>query len=238
MRNLKAFNRTVVICLFFCVMADALIGQRPVEVFTPSDFNRAAYEHYGHFKKIPEQIKPQVLTALSYYPELRPIKIKFRIKRRRIPLTSRPRILSIFRKKKNRNYLITISSKSSLGLSPILLSNLPYNAQIGVLGHELAHISHYNTKNTFQLLGIAFGMLNSRQVDRFEWNTDRLTIAHGLGYQLLDWSVYVRKALRIEGWHGASNKNAIELEPSENERYMNPETILSFIGKDGQYVKD
>lgn len=178
---------------------------------------------------------PQVLTALSFYPELRNVRIKFRVRKRKTPLTSRPRILSVFRKKKNRNYVITISNATTDRLTPILLSNLPYNAQIGVLGHELAHISHYNTQNTFQLIGLSLGMLRSTYVDEFEWNTDKSTIEHGLGYQLYDWSSYVRNALNIREWLGASQDvlDADLLKPKE--RYMNPKTILKHIQSNEQY---
>ena len=186
-------------------------------------------------KTIPKDIAPQVLTALSFYPELQDVKIEFRLRKRKTPLTSRPRIFSVFRKKKNRNYVITISIETKEELTPILFSNLPYNAQIGVLGHELAHISDYTTLNTFQLLGLSFGMLSSKYVDKFEWDTDQRTIEHGLGYQLYAWSSYVRQALNIKEWLGASKQIGEGNEPAINTRYMGPSAILAFLQRSGQY---
>lgn len=224
--------------IFICsISLQFLFGQRPVKTFRVEEFKSKQLEQYASNKKFPREIEPQVLTALSYYPELKDIKIEFRIKKRNTPLTSRPRIFSVFRKKKNRKYIITISSESSDRLVPILFSNLPYNAQIGVLGHELAHIADYNTKNTFQLLGLSFGMLSAKYVDKFEWNTDKRTIEHGLGYQLYAWSSYVRKALDIKEWHGASQDVDEGNKPSINERYMGPSTILGQIKSGGKYQK-
>ena len=212
-----------------------LSAQDPVETFQLEQFKNEQFEKYEFNKTIPKEIRPQALTALSFYPELRDVKITFRIRKRKTPLTSRPRIFSIFRKKKNRNYLITISSKTKENLTPILFSNLPYNAQIGVLGHELAHIANYNTKNTFQLLGLSFGMLSPKYVDKFEWNTDKRTIEHGLGYQLHDWSSYVRKALFVKEWRGASQEVGEGNKPSVNQRYMGPTAIINFMESSNRY---
>lgn len=223
--------------LFFFIAlflyAFALKAQSPVEKFNDSLFDDASYLGYSTKKKIPEKIRKQVLTALSFYPELKDTKLHFRFRKRTTPLTSRPRIFSIFRKKKNRAYVITISTRSKTRLFPIIFENLPYNAQIGVLGHELGHIAYYKTKNSFQILGLSFKILKPKFVDSFEFNTDRIAIDHGLGYQLYDWSVFVRKALNIREWKGASE----EASSSENQRYMNPKTILEYMDSNPIYTK-
>lgn len=219
--------------LVFCVSLS--MAQNPVKKFHERDFVEAVYAKYGHRKKIPEEIRQQALIALSFYPELKDVDITFRLRKKTTPLTSRPRIIGVFQKKKNRRYVITVSTKSNSKLAPILFSNLPYNAQVGVLGHELGHIVTYNTKNTFQIIGLSFKILNTKFVDDFEFNTDKISIAHGLGYQLYDWSTYVRKALNIVEWKGAPGGNPTQSEDSQNQRYMNPETIAKYIGSHAMY---
>lgn len=125
--------------------------------------------------------------------------------------------------------MITISTKTQKTYEPILFHNLPYNAQIGVLAHELGHIVTYKEKTSFQVIGIAFKLLNTKFVDRFEYETDSIAIQHGMGYQLFGWSVFVRKALKIEEWNGISNKGT--------ERYMNPETIKHHMQALKRYKK-
>ncbi|WP_394750933.1 hypothetical protein [Spongiimicrobium salis] len=210
-------------------------AQTPIKEFQEQDFDETTYAAYAHRKKIPKEIRQQALIALSYYPELKNIDITFRLRKRTTPLTSRPRFIGVFQKKKNRRYVITISTKSNAKLAPILFSNLPYNAQIGVLGHELGHIAHYNTKNTFQIIGLSFKILKPKFVDSFEFNTDFVCIEHGLGYQLRDWSTYVRKALNIVAWKGAPGGVPTKDNNEENQRYMNPETISKYIEANSLY---
>ena len=228
-------TRSVFHIPFCLIIFQISFAQQPTKTFQSEQFKTIAIKQYGFNKIIPKEIEPQVLTALSFYPELKDIKITFRIRKRKTPLTSRPRVFSVFRKKRNRNYIITISSESKDRFTPILFSNLPYNAQIGVLGHELAHVSHYNAQNTFQLLRLSIGMLSSKYVDKFEWNTDKGTIVHGLGYQLYDWSSYVREVLNIKEWLGASQNIEEGNSSPINERYMSPTTILEFIRASDNY---
>lgn len=215
------------ICLVMALaLSHSIAGQGITRSFKAKDYKEEDFKHLDKQKKIPPSIRPQVLTALSFYPELADLKIVFRLKKRKTPLASRPRLFSVFRKKKNRRYLITISYAAKADLTPILFKNLPYNAQIGVLGHELAHVLEYNATSTFKLIGIGFSLVDGNFVDRFEWATDQRTIAQGLGYQLYDWSTYVRKALNIPVWRGVSNNAASGVTTGAKERYMHPETIL------------
>ena len=210
-------------------------AQTPNPMFSEETLSIGNYEQYGHLKDIPQDMRSQVLIALSFYPELRNTKIILRYRKRRTPLSSRPRVWSTFRKKKNRTYVITISIKSNQHLMPILFSNLPYNTQIGVIGHELSHISAYRTQTSGQLLGLYTSLLKSKNVDAFEFSTDSTCIAHGLGHQLLAWSSYVRNALDIPEWRGAPKSNYQKKSQNMNLRYMNPATIKNHMDKNPIY---
>ncbi|MEM9076999.1 MAG: hypothetical protein AAGC43_08165 [Bacteroidota bacterium] len=221
--------------ILFTVSSSLFHAQTPKVEFYPEDFNSSDYKEYEFRKKIPKEIQAQVLTALSYYPQLKYTRIKFRFKKRKTPLTSRPRISHVFLPKNWRTYVITISKETTESFAPILFSRLPYNAQIGVLGHEIAHILDYKSQTSFQLIGLGFKIGKSSFVDRFEFETDERTIAHGLGYQLLDWSIFVRKALGIMEWKGASETLESGNISGTNERYMNPETIKKYIAQNPLY---
>jgi hypothetical protein len=175
-------------------------------------------------KTIPPNYKEAIQMALTHYPELQETNIKFRIKKKLAPLAARPRTLSIFRKPAKRKYIVTISSSTIKMLCPILLQNLSFNAQVGVLGHELAHVSEYHSKGTFFFIKLVFKhIFNKRAIDRFEYNTDQRSIEHGLGFQLLSWSEEVRQKLNLNKWGGANKPN------TKRERYMNPETIITVM---------
>jgi len=59
-------------------------------------------------------------------------------------------------------------------------------------------------------------------------------INHGLGYQLLDWSINVRENLKRVNWLGAVNLTTDE----KSERYMNPSTIKNILSKHALYQEN
>lgn len=186
-------------------------------------------------KTIPKDFENQTLIALSYFPELKDIKIKFRLKNRTTPLATRPSLFSMFRSAKKRTYIITISKQSTSYLDAITLKNLNYNAQIGVIGHELCHVSDYLNKGFCKMWNVVWiEIFSKKKVDTFEYNTDLNCINHGLGYQLLDWSTNVRENLKRENWLGAVNLT----EDEKSERYMNPSTITTIIKNHSLYKEN
>lgn len=223
----------LLIVLFSCSFLS--IAQLPVKEFQKTDSQFCTSTLLSN-KNILAEIAPPICISLSYYPELMNTHIVFRFRKRTTPLSSRPRISSLFKKKKNRTYVITISSQSTQKLNPIIFSNLPFNAQIGVIGHELAHIKFYNAKNSFQLIALPFKLTSKKFTDQFEFNTDLSCINQGLGYQLYDWSLYVRKALQIPEWKGAVNLKTDSAKTLLGQRYMNPETIEKYMKENSMYT--
>jgi hypothetical protein len=77
-------------------------------------------------------------------------------------------------------------------------------------------------------------IFSKKAVDKFEFNTDLNSINHGLGYQLLDWSINVRENLKRVNWLGAVNLKVDE----KSERYMNPSTITAILSKHPLYQEN
>ena len=191
---------------------------------------QALEQAYGQHKKIPAQYRAQILTALSFFPELRDVQIDFVMRKSMIPLSSRPRFTSLLRSAKTRRYMITISTKTVARFDPILLAKLNYNAQVGVLGHEISHIANYIHTSFWGISRIGWNLIFSeRATDRFEAGTDETCIRHGLGFQLLDWSIATRKALGSEEWFGAKD-HSNKAQPAR-ERYLKPSTIRAKMAK-------
>jgi len=176
--------------------------------------------------------KPQLLKAFSHFPELAHTAIQIRVKHAYSPLSTRPRWSTIFRSRDKRAYIITISDSSMYKLSPILFMRLSYDAQVGVLGHELSHVADFSRKHLFGLIRIGVGHLSGRYLDRFEYKTDSLCIEHGLGNYLLAWSIFVREALHLAYWRGADSINRPVI---ARERYMEPATIERRIRAKAQH---
>lgn len=225
--------------LYLFLFSNELKAQEIIETFNENSFSNQDLamlkSTYGQNKTFIADYEKQMIIALSYFPELKDINIIFRERNRKTPLATRPTFLSMFRQAKKRTYVITISNKSTDYLNSIIFKNLTYNAQIGVLSHELSHISDYLNKGFGKMLVIAKNeMFCPKAVDKLELNTDLSSINHGLGYQLLEWSTNVRVNLKRANWLGAVNLSKDE----KSERYMNPSTIAEIISKHPLYQKD
>ncbi len=90
---------------------------------------------------------------------------------------------------KKRTYLIYINNNRLR--TGFLLKDLPLNEQVGVLGHELAHVADFNQRGLGRMIGWGIAYLNKSQRKKIERKTDQATIAHGLREELLDWSRFV-----------------------------------------------
>ncbi len=187
---------------------------------------------YGYKKKLPKGFELQALIALSHYPQLKNIPIKFVVEPTLIPLASRPNPMSLLKPWQEREYLVVISSKSSIAaLEPILLKNLSYNAQIGVLGHELAHTVFYLDKSSLKIVKIALSYPLPSYRIKFESDTDKRAIKHGLGWQLHQWSKETQASMGNSEQKDEKDKSTVE------KSYLTPSQIISFMEKLPQYKR-
>ncbi len=163
----------------------------PVKEFVRDSFNIRRLEIYEeNYQKLIDSYRLQTLIAMSYYPELKNVKIRFRQKNIKTTMASIPRLDFIFHPKGNRTYHIYVdnSLKKEKGL---LLRDVPFNAQIGVIGHELGHISDYENRTNAGIAILGIGYLLPPFHRKLEHRVDEITIAHGLGYQIEAFSDFV-----------------------------------------------
>ncbi len=221
--------------LIFIASFSSSISQQPQKNFTPDSFTNdqitGLKKEIGQLKDYPQQYEKQILIALSYYPELKNTPIYFRIRSKHTPLTTRSSWSGLLKPQAKRDYVITISDTTEEMLMPLLYRHLPFNAQVGVIGHELGHVNDFSTMSALEITKHAVRNISSKYVDHFEFRTDSICIAHGLGYQLLSWSSYVRQAMHRNNWDGADNIH----KPMMRERYMNPSTIKERINQSTLY---
>lgn len=185
-------------------------------------------ETYGNNKILAPGFELQCLLALSHYPELKETPIEFQVKPAIIPLSSRPDPLSVLFPWIQRKYLVIISNETNANMDPILLHKAPFNAQIGIIGHELGHSVYYLDKSALQLAQIAYKYEYDRDFhNTFERDTDKRGIAHGLGYQLYDFAFFVRIAF------GDTKE---EIAQQEGGTYLSPKEITSEMEKYHFYI--
>lgn len=177
-------------------------------------------ESYGRYKILPQNFEIQALVALSHYPELRNEYIEFRFKKAKSAHAAHPDFLSLFKARNKRKYIVIISPKVKKHLENSRLEHLNYNAQIGVLGHELAHIADYSQRNFCEILDFGIRYTRNKTIAEIETATDMSAIEHGLGYQLLAWSESVHKMLEAD---------------RRGERYLKPKQIKKVLSEHHLY---
>lgn len=186
-----------------------------VATYTP-DYSESAIDSlktlYGQNKELPEGYELQTLLALSHYPELKDVSIRFENRSIKTTMACQPDVKQML-KNGNRSYVIIIGTEKKQ--DGIQLADVPFNAQVGVIGHEIAHVLDYESKNVIQLVGTGFGYLFTGYKRRLEHHVDGLTISKGLGNQLYDWADF------------AMNKSNASEEYKAFKRsiYLSPETI-------------
>jgi len=180
--------------------------------------HKELHELFGFNKLLIKELEYSSLIALSFFNELDSTRIEFRKKSIKTTLNVRPTVSSLFfRKKAKRKYIIRIND--NVNTPDITVDEVPFNAQIGLLGHEFCHIVDYQSRNFFQVIGRLFSYTSKKSKERFEKEIDQLTISKGLGWQLYDWSYYVL--------HTSDATN--EYKNFKKQIYLEPDEIISII---------
>lgn len=152
--------------------------------------NDSLYQNYGANKKFVKEFELQSLIALSYYPELKNVPITFEYSDIKTTMEVRPEYLSVF-KSHNRRYIIFIDDKVQNNLG-VLLSEVSFNAQIGVIGHELAHIMDFQHRSVTSMLGLGIDYVIKKNHAKYERSIDEYAIKRGLGWQELEFADYMQ----------------------------------------------
>jgi hypothetical protein len=188
---------------------------------------------YGVNKRMPREFQKQIIYALSYFPELKTTPIDFILEKGSSGVIStRPKWTSTFMNARHRSYVVFIGDSSRNKIPQFMFRNSPVNGQVGIIGHELTHIYNFSQKNTLGLLGIGVNHISQKYMDRFENKTDSVCIERGLGHQLVDWNIYLRKAF---GMMDPDNGPDPFFPDTARERYMSPARIREVMAKSRTY---
>jgi hypothetical protein len=218
----------------FLSLNNMVFGQNQSRVLWDTAFigqeqYRMLKEEFGINKKLPPGYEKVALHALSFFPELKKNRIHFKVRNNGAPASSRPAWGSLFRNAGKRTYMVFINSgKDSSRFGSIFL-NASDSAQVGVIGHELSHVVNFSKETSLGLMGMGVAHISKPYMDRFEFYTDSLAIAHGLGYYQMEWAAIFDKMFSGSGMQDPfKNKNT-----PTGERYMSVATIQDYMRKMG-----
>lgn len=172
-------------------------------------------------KVIPEEIKKPVLEALSYFPELDDVDITFVFKDniRGSIMQAQPKFFSLLvDAKENRKYKINITRMLVFGDLKTPIEEVPYDALVGWIGHELGHIMDYMDRSTTGMMrfGVKY-MISDKKVVEAELTADGYAIGCGMGRHIMANKNYI---LNNENFEDAYKDKIRNL-------YMSPSQILS-----------
>lgn len=176
---------------------------------------------YYQNKSIPIDILEPVKEALSYFPELEEVNISFELKENinGSVMQAQPKLLSLFvDKKDNRKYKIKITRELDFGDTIVPIQDVPEDALVGWIGHELGHVMDYVRRSSTNLM--KFGakyFLSDKKVVEAELMADGYAIGCGLGLQILATKEYI---LNQDGFDD-------EYKDKIRNLYMSPDMIFS-----------
>jgi len=105
---------------------------------------------FKNIKGVPKQYEEVFYLTCSFYPELSDVTININYAPIPTTMQTQPMLRSMFSSRSNREYLISINSNKNF--EGILFEDIPYNAQVGIIAHELAHVLDFEHKNTLNLI--------------------------------------------------------------------------------------
>ncbi len=154
----------------------------------------ADLDRFRNNKEIPESIAPQVLKALSFFPELLETDIRFRFKEdlRGPVMAARPVVGTMLRHRSRRAYQVLINPMFKLRHLETPMDHIPDSVMIGWVGHELGHIMDYQTKSSVGLA--AFGLqywISDSFVKKAERVADTYATRQGLGQYIVAHKYFV-----------------------------------------------
>lgn len=178
--------------------------------------NKSTAEFEGK-KIIPEEIKHVALTALSFYPELKNIKIEFKFSEniRKSVMQAQPKYVTMYKSRQKRTYLIKLSQYFIIKQHQIKIHELPNDVLIGWIGHELGHIIDYMKRNAWSMLLFGIGYSSSKSfIISAERAADTYAINRGLGQYILQTKKFImEKAGMPESY--IQRMNRLYLPPEE-----------------------
>ena len=209
---------------FCCLYANGqhVAGVKEIKIEDYKDCSDSLWKH-GTNKVIMPVFEIPVLIALSYYPELKGTRIMFVEKSINTTAACRPKWTFLFKSRKNRVYEIYINNNQEK-IKGALLEEIPFDAQIGLIGHELGHIADYSKKGVFGIFGMAFQYLFIPGRSKIEKRVDAITIAHNLGWQLYDFEDFIFYRSKVSKEYKAFKRKI----------YVAPEELRKMIGARGK----
>jgi hypothetical protein len=170
----------------------------------------------------PEKYDSLVVFLADSLDDILDVNIKVKEKRIGTTMAMRPSFFSFFKKPEKRTYVLCINNRADF--SGVLFRDVPHEARVGLLAHELMHVRDYQSRGFGGLVERGWQYLSKRGKHTFEHEIDQMVIDAGFGFFLYYWSSYVLDESDVDEKYREFKRRV----------YMKPKTILSELNKLGE----
>ncbi|MDJ1504238.1 hypothetical protein [Xanthocytophaga agilis] len=180
------------------------------------------WESLTHKKLIPDELREEILIALSYFPELKDTQIDFVYVEniRSSIMQAQPKARTLFRKKHRRHYIIRISRYFHLSKTHMKIEDLPKDVLIGWIGHELGHVMDYLYRGRLGMARFGAGYVFSKKyIRKAERVADTYAVKRGLLNYILATKNFVLDHAELPSWY----KNKIR------RLYLSPDDVMALV---------
>jgi hypothetical protein len=169
---------------------------RSYEDETPGRAYLDSIEEDWDIHGIPEAYRSSFLIALSAYPELKGVPIRIREGDLKTTMAARPVPASLLGPPRGRAYRILMDTLAPASEGK-LFRDLPFDARIGIMAHEFAHILEYSQRSLGGMIRYGARYLVREERKGIEARTDRIAVDRGFGWQLLAFKRYIREEAEL-----------------------------------------
>ncbi len=223
-------NRLLFASLFifsFMIFSSFTTELSPQKSYSKADYQLDVLKlraQLGTNKSFIPELELAGLIALHHFPELKETTIQFKYSNIKTTMATRPTLSSLCGDQSKRVYIIYVDKKIKKN-NGLLANEVPFNALIGLIGHEYQHISDYEEKTAAEIASLGIKYCNKKFKKKFECETDHAIISRGLGWQLRDWAVYDMVHSPASDKYKAYKK----------ENYLTPDEISNLILQNKHY---
>ncbi len=176
----------------------------------------------------------QFSYVLKFYPNLQVKNIVIQFKPSSKTVHTKPKFGAIFKLPEQRVYSVTFSRGTGTTLDSILIDNLSFNSQLGLIANQVSIVEDLATGGFFNFVGWYIKHLTHSGSKKILTDAEEKTLEVGLGYQLLSYNKECEEKLKIENWN--STKGYTNYMRHYRNRAMKPQLIINLMNDLPVYV--
>jgi len=179
-------------------------------------------------------LRKQFNYILKFYPKMRVKNILVKYNRSSTVARVKPKFASIFKLPGQRVYTVYFSKQTKTTLDSVLLDNLGFNSQLGLIATQMSVIEDLSTGGFFNFLAFYFKQFSRKGKNAIKSEAELKTLEVGLGYQLLALNRESEEKLQINNW--TTIKGYSNYFKHYRNRSMKPQKIINFMNDMPVYV--